>query len=293
MSRRSWLLFWLVGLLWGIPYLLIRVAIRDFDPAFIVFVRLVIGAAILVPIAAHRKKLGPAIRGFKYVLLYAGLEMIGPWYFITTAETKISSGLTGLLVATTPIWSALFTSLHGDKSVWHRKRLFGLVIGFIGVFALFGIEALNGTSVLWAIGYVLLASVGYAYAIIMVTRKLPGVSGIAINAVAMAMSAVVYTPFAFAQRPRGDVSANALLSLLGLGVLCTAAAFVIFFMVMRDIGPARASLVTYLNTAFAVLLGSLILSEPFTVGMAVGLPMVLIGSYFAGRKPSVLPNNQR
>ncbi|MBI3428634.1 MAG: DMT family transporter, partial [Actinobacteria bacterium] len=211
---------------------------------------------------------------------------IGPWYFITTAETEISSGLTGLLVATTPIWSTLFTSLHGDKTVWHRKRLFGLVLGFIGVFALVGIEALNGTSALWAIGYVLVAAIGYAYAVIMVTQKLPGVSGVAINAVAMATSAVVYAPFAIAQRPRGAVSINALLSLLGLGVLCTAAAFVIFFMVMRDIGPARASLVTYLNTAFAVFLGSLILAEPFTLGMAIGLPMVLVGSYFAGRKPS-------
>jgi drug/metabolite transporter (DMT)-like permease len=286
MSRRSWTLFALVGFLWGIPYLFIRVAIRDFDPAFIVFVRLVIGAAILIPIAAHRKNLGPAFRGIKYVLFYACLEMIGPWYFITTAETEISSGLTGLLVATTPIWSTLFTSLYGDKTVWHRKRLFGLVLGFIGLLALVGIEALSGSRALWAIGYVLLASVGYAYAVIMITRNLPGVSGIAINAVAMAISAVVYAPFAFAERPRGAVSTNGLLSLVGLGVLCTAAAFVVFFMVMRDIGPARASLVTYLNTAFAVLLGSLILSEPFTLGMAVGLPLVLVGSYFAGRKPS-------
>ncbi|MFA5918043.1 MAG: DMT family transporter [Candidatus Nanopelagicaceae bacterium] len=288
MSRRNWSLFGLVGFLWGIPYLLIRVAIRDFDPAFIVFVRLVIGAAILIPIAARRKSLAPALRGFKYVLFYACLEMIVPWYLITTAETKISSGLTGLLVATTPIWSTVFTSLYGDKTVWHRKRLFGLVLGFIGVFTLVGIEALSGTSALWAIGYVLLSAVGYAYAVIMITRKLPGVSGIAINAVAMAISAVVYIPFAIAQRPRGAVSTNALLSLLGLGVLCTAAAFVVFFMVMRDIGPARASLVTYVNTAVAVLLGSLILSEPFTLGMAIGLPMVLVGSYFAGRKPSHL-----
>jgi len=288
MSRRNWSLFGLVGFLWGIPYLLIRVAIRDFDPAFIVFVRLVIGAAILIPIAARRKSLAPALRGFKYVLFYACLEMIVPWYLITTAETKISSGLTGLLVATTPIWSTVFTSLYGDKTVWHRKRLFGLLLGFIGVFTLVGIEALSGTSALWAIGYVLLSAVGYAYAVIMITRKLPGVSGIAINAVAMAISAVVYIPFAIAQRPRGAVSTNALLSLLGLGVLCTAAAFVVFFMVMRDIGPARASLVTYVNTAVAVLLGSLILSEPFTLGMAIGLPMVLVGSYFAGRKPSHL-----
>ena len=286
MSRRSYLLFVLVGFLWGIPYLLIRIAIRDFNPAFIIFIRLVIGAAILIPVALRQKSLNSALRGFKYVLFYACAEMIGPWFFITTAETKLASGLTGLLVATTPIWSTIFTSLMGDKTVWHHKRLFGLVLGFIGVAALVGIEGITGTSALWAIGYVLIAAIGYAYAVIMITQKLPGVSGIAINAVAMATSAVVYAPFAFVERPRGSLSPEALLSLIGLGVLCTAGAFVAFFALMRDIGPARGSLVTYLNTAFAVLLGVLILSEPFTLGMAIGLPMVLVGSYFASRKPS-------
>lgn len=286
MSRKSYLLFLLVGFLWGIPYLLIRVAIRDFSPAFIIFIRLIIGAAILIPLALHEKSIKSALRGFKYVLFYAGAEMIGPWFLITTAETKIASGLTGLLVATTPIWSTIFTSMMGDKSVWHHKRLFGLVIGFIGVAALVGIEGLTGTSALWAIGYVLIAAIGYAYAVIMITQKLPGVSGIAINAVAMAASAVLYAPFAFVGRPHGHISSEALLSLIGLGVLCTAGAFVAFFALMRDIGPARGSLVTYLNTAFAVLLGVLILSEPFTLGMAIGLPMVLVGSYFATRKPS-------
>lgn len=286
MSRRSYLLFLLVGFLWGIPYLLIRVAIRDFNPAFIIFIRLIIGAAILIPVALHQKSLKSALRGFRYVLFYAGTEMIGPWFFITTAETRLASGLTGLLVATTPIWSTIFTSMMGDKTVWHHKRLFGLVLGFIGVAALVGIEGITGTSALWAIGYVLIAAIGYAYAVIMITQKLPGVSGIAINAVAMAASAVLYAPFAFVKRPHGHVSSEALLSLLGLGVLCTAGAFVAFFALLRDIGPARGSLVTYLNTAFAVLLGVLILSEPFTLGMAVGLPMVLIGSYFATRKPS-------
>lgn len=286
MSRRSWSLFLLAGFLWGIPYLLIRVAVRDFEPAFIVFVRVVIGAAILLPIAFRKKTLSSALGGFKYVLLYAVCEMIGPWLLITKAETNLSSGMTGLLVATTPIWSTIFTSMYGDRTVWHHKRLLGMVIGFVGVFILVGIESFSGSSALWAILFVLVSAVGYAYAVIMITRNLPKVSGIAINAVAMTTTAILYAPFAFAQRPKGHVSTSAILSLLALGVLCTAFAFVVFFAVMRDIGPARASLVTYLNTAFAVLLGVIILSEPLTLGIAIGLPMVLVGSYFASRKPS-------
>ena len=120
----------------------------------------------------------------------------------------------------------------------------------------------------------------------MITKKLPKVSGIAINAVAMAITAIVYLPFALAQWPREPVPISSLLAVIALGVLCTAFAFVVFFDVMADIGPARTSLVTYLNTAFAVLLGVIILSEPLTLGIAIGLPMVLLGSYLASRKPT-------
>ena len=132
---------------------------------------------------------------------------------------------------------------------------------------------------------VLLAAMLYAYAVNMITKKLPGVSGIALNGIAMGIAAIFFAPFAYAQWPTSSIPLNAIWSIIGLGVLCTALAFVIFFKVMDDIGPARASLVTYINTAFAVVLGVLILSEPLTLGIMVGLPMVLVGSYFASRKP--------
>jgi len=284
MSRRNWLLFLLVGFLWGIPYLLIRVAVRDFSPASVVFARVVIGALILIPISIHQKSFKSAVHGFKYVLVYAIAEIIGPWFLVTKAETNLPSGLAGLLVATVPIWSTIFASVAGDKTVWHRKRLVGLVVGFVGLIAVVGIESLSGKSALWAILSVLLAAVGYGYAINMITKRLPNVSGIAINALAMAMATIVYAPFAIAQWPRVHVPTNSLLAIIALGVFPTALAFVLFFAVMKEIGPARASLVTYLNTAFAVILGVLILSEPFTLGIAIGLPMVLIGSYLASGK---------
>lgn len=284
MTRKNWLLFVLAGFLWGIPYLFLRIAVREFEPGWIVFARLVIGAAILIPISVKQGTLAAAMKGWKFVLLYAITEMVFPWYLITKAETEISSGLTALLIASVPIWSTIFASLHGDKTVWHHKRLVGMLIGFLGVFLLVGIESLSGHSALWAIIFVLVASVGYGYAVNMITQKLPNVSGVAVNAVGMGMAALIYTPFGILQWPRHHISASAIFAIVVLGVLCTAAAFIVFFAVMDEIGAARASLVTYLNTAFAVVLGVLILSEPLTLGIAVGLPLVLLGSYLASRK---------
>lgn len=293
MSRRGWFLFVMTGFLWGIPYLFISVAVDPddgFTPAIVVFMRTAIGAAILLPWALRQKSLMPAIRGWKYVIPYAFLEMIGPWILIGTAEQKISSGLAGLLVASVPIWATIFASLHGDKTVWHHKRLFGLVIGFIGLLLVVGIESIKGSSDPLSIVMVLVASVCYAYAVMFVQNGLPGVSGIAINAVAMLFTSVFYLPFTLTQWPSHSISINAVWAVVGLGVLSTGVAFAIFFALLPIIGVARASLVTYLNTAFAVVLGVLILDEPLTIGIMAGLPLVLLGSYLASRKEEVKTN---
>ena len=288
MSRRAWFLFILVGFLWGIPYLFIKVAVdpdNGFSPAAVVCLRTAIGAAILIPLAMRQGQLGAAIRGIKYVAPYALLEMIGPWILIGTAEQKISSGLAGLLIASVPIWATIFASMRGDKTVWHHKRLMGIVVGFIGLIAVVGFESIKGSSDPLSIAMVLVAAIGYSYAVMMVQGALPHVSGIAINAVAMAITAIFYLPLTIIQWPTHEISSQAINAIIGLGVLSTGAAFVAFFALAAMIGVARGSLVTYLNTAFAVVLGVIILDEPFTTGMALGLPLVLIGSYFASRKP--------
>ena len=287
MSRRGWSLFFLVGFLWGVPYLFIKVAVdkeTGFPPAIVVFGRVLIGAAILLPIAIKDGSLAKTFKGIKYVAFYALLEMIGPWILIGTAEQTISSGLAGLLVASVPIWSTIIASFYGDKSVWHFKRLLGMFIGFIGVILVVGIESITGSSSPLAIAMVLAASVLYAYAIIMIRRALPDGSGVAINGLAMAIAGLFYLPFTIALWPSNEVSVNAIYSVIALGILSTGAAFALFFVVVKEIGPARSSLVTYLNTAFAVVLGILILDEPLTTGIVVGLPLIIIGSYFASRK---------
>jgi len=284
MSRRNWFLFFFVGFIWGIPYLLIKVAVEDLSPTVIVFSRVVIGAAILIPIAMKCGSLMQAIKAWKYVIPYAIGEMIGPWFLITAAEQKLSSGLTGLLVATVPIWTTILASLHGDKTVWHPKRLLGILIGFIGIVLVVGIESFSGRQSIVAIAMILIAAIGYAWAVTMVTTKIPHVEPISINGVAMIFTALVYLPFVFINAPELMPSARVFGSVLVLGLFPTAMAFYLFFQLIKDIGTARGSLVTYLNTAFAVILGVIILREPFTLGIALGLPLVLIGSYFASRK---------
>jgi len=287
MTRKSWIQFGIVGFLWGIPYLLMKVAVADIPPPLIVAGRTLIGAAILIPIALRKNTLKDAIKGIKYVIPYAVLEMVGPWILITSAEKEISSGLAGLLVATVPFFASIFSSLRGDHSVWQPKRIFGLVVGFVGIVALVGIESITGTSNPKAIAMVILAAIMYAYAVLMVTTNLPGVDGIAINGVAMGLTCLFYTPIAIATWPSNPVSTEAIAALVALGVLSTAIAFMLFFIVIVEIGVARGSLTTYVNTAVAVVLGILILNEPITLGIIVGLPMVLLGSYLASRKEKV------
>ncbi len=283
----------MTGLLWGIPYLFIKVAVDPdggFSPAIVVCLRTAIGAAILLPWAISQKTLGDAIRGIRYVAPYAVLEMIGPWILIGTAEQKISSGLAGLLVASVPIWATIFASLKGDKTVWQRKRLFGIAIGFVGLVLVVGIESIKGGSDPLSILMVLVASIAYAYAVMFVQSGLPGVSGVAINGVAMLITAIFYLPFTVVQWPSHHINQSAIWSVVALGIFSSGIAFAIFFILVDIIGVARASLVTYLNTAFAVVLGVIILGEPITTGIIIGLPLVLLGSYLASRKSEAKVN---
>jgi len=286
MSRKGWALFALVGLLWGVPYLFMKVAVDELATPVIVFSRLLIGAIVLVPLALYEGTLRPAFKYWKYIALYAIAEMVIPWSLITNAQKELSSGVVALLVATVPIWATLFAHHTGDSTAAHRTRIFGIAIGLIGILFLVGFETLNDVGNIRALIQVLVASASYAYAVNMITRKAPETSGVAINGIAMALSTVIFAPFAFTHLPSQKPSNHAVLATIGLGVICTALAFWVFFIVLKEIGAARASLVVYPNTAVAVMLGIFLLDEQLTLAIVIGLPMVLLGSYFASRKPS-------
>ncbi len=288
MSRKGLLLFLIAGTAWGLPYLFIRIAVEDFSTWTIVFSRVVIGAAVLIPIAMNLKVLRPALKAWRYVLAYAVIEMVLPWFLITEAERVINSGRAGLLVATVPFFGLVIGIFYQkDKSLKHPKTLAGLAVGFTGVIMLVGIDAFNGHLSLPHVGMLILASIGYAIAPVIVATKIPHVSGVAVNGLAMAIVAIVYAVPALISLPK-EIAANppveSWLSLIGLGVICSAIAFVAFFRLIKEIGSTRSTLVTYMNMAVAVVLGIVLLGEPLTVGILIGMPLVVLGSYFATRK---------
>ena len=286
MSRRGWLLFAAMSLIWGIPYLLIKVAVGELSPVVVVFLRCVVGAVLLVPWVLARGQLRGVLRHWRALLLFTVLEMTGPWFLLSWAEQSLSSSLTGLLVAGVPFAAALAARVAGEEERLSPVRIVGMLLGVAGIAVLLGLDVAGAQ--LGAIAAVGLVVVGYATAPLVVSRALPGVSGVTASAIALVVTAVVYAPFAVPQLDRtADASANALLSLLVLGVVCTALALALFFALIREAGPQRALVITFVNPAVAVLLGVLLLDEPFTLGLAVGLPLILLGCVLATRRNTV------
>jgi len=272
-----------MSVIWCVPFLLIKVAVDEVAPVTVVFARCVVGAALLLPWTIARGQLRPALRHWKALLLFTVLEMALPWLLLSYAEQTLSSSLTGLLVATVPFVAALAGWLAGEEERLTVIRLVGMGIGVVGIVVLLGLD-IEGVNLL-ALVAVALTVVGYATGPLVITRALPEVPGTAASSIALFLTAVVYTPFAIPQMDQvADASTAAVLSLVGLGAICTALALALFFVLIREVGPQRALVITFVNPAVAVLLGVLLLDEPFTLGIAVGLPLVLLGCVLATRR---------
>ncbi|SOE01367.1 DMT family transporter [Blastococcus haudaquaticus] len=283
MSRRGWALFLAMSVIWGVPYLLIKVAVDEVSPEMLVFVRCVVGAALLLPWTIAKGQLRPALRHWRALLLFTVLEMAGPWFLIAYAEGSLSSSLTGLLVAGVPFVAALAARIAGEDDRLTPVRILGMAIGVVGIGVLLGLD-IDGAQLLPLLA-IALVLIGYATGPLVVTKALPEVPGVAASSIALFVTAVVYAPFALPQT--GDLtrlSSPAWLSLVGLGVVCTALALALFFTLIREVGPQRALVITFVNPAVAVLLGVALLDEPFTLGIAIGLPLVLVGCVLATRR---------
>jgi drug/metabolite transporter (DMT)-like permease len=281
MSRRNWLLFVAMCLIWGIPYLLIRVAVRDIPPVSLVFARTGIAALILVPIAVRRHVLRPALRRWRPLLAFTAVELAIPWLLLSDAETKLSSSLTGLLIALVPIIGVLLARMVGEPEPLDAPRLVGLLIGIGGVAALVGLDfgQLDGVGLI----EVVLVAVGYALGPLILSRHLRDAPSVGVVAASLLIAALAYAPLA-ALDPPHRIPGGAAASVLVLAIVCTALAFVLFFALIAGIGPARATVITYVNPAVAVLLGVTVLGERFTTGLAIGFPLILIGSVLAARR---------
>jgi drug/metabolite transporter (DMT)-like permease len=287
LSRRGALLFAAMCIIWGIPYLMIRVAVRELAPVTMVFLRTGIAAVLLVPLAARRGELRPLIAGWRPLLAYTAIEVALPWYLLGHAETKLTSSLTGLLIAAVPLVGAVIVTSSGERARLGLRRWLGLLVGIVGVGAIVGLDI--GNIDLLALGEVGLVAVCYAVGPLILARRMGGLPALGIVAVSLALSAVFYAPFAAANWPAAFPSAHVIESVVGLAVVCSAVAFLIFFALIREVGPLRATVITYVNPAVAAVLGVTLLSEPLTVGMVIGFALVLAGSILAtGGTPEVV-----
>ena len=285
MSRRGLLLFAAMSVIWGIPYLLIRVAVAEVSPPVLVFARTGLGAAILLPIALLRVDLRPVLRHWRWVVAFALVEIAMPWVLLSSAEQRISSSLAGLLVAGVPLVGAATAVIIGGPDRVGRRQLVGLLIGFGGVAAIVGGDFQAESAI--AIVQVAIVVVCYAVGPFILSRRLAGVSSIGIMALALTLTALLYAPVAVVQWPSSTPSGAALASIAILGVVCTAAAFLLFAALIGEVGPVRATVITYVNPAVAAVLGVLVLGETLTPPMLLGFALAIAGSTLATRRPEV------
>jgi drug/metabolite transporter (DMT)-like permease len=278
MSRRGALLFAAMCLIWGIPYLLIKVAVDDMSPSVLVLGRTLLAAGLLLPIAAYRGELRPLLPFWLPLVAFAVIEMALPWVLLGAAETEVSSSLTGLLIAAVPLVAAVIATASGGE----RLRLTGaagLALGVVGVAAIVGVNVEDAHA--FPLAEIGLVAVCYAVGPAILQRWLTGVPALGVIAASLLLTALVYLPFAATRLPDETPSTAAFASVAALAVVCTALAFLIFFALIGEIGPVRATVITYVNPAVAAVLGVVILDERFTLGMAVGFALVLAGSVLA------------
>ena len=284
LSRRGWLLFAAMGVIWGIPYLLIKVADGGVSVPVLVGTRVALGSALLLPAAIRGGHLR-ALRGhLRWLAAFTAGEIVGPFALLSNAEKHLPSSTSGLLIAAVPIISALLAWLTrtGDRPTVIRWA--GLAVGLGGVALLAGPGAGRGGTL--PVIEVLLTALGYAIGPLIANRKLASLPPVAVNAVCLGTAAVVYAPFAALTWPRKAPSLEVLGALAWLGVICTAAAFLVFFRLIAEVGPARATVITYVNPAVAVALGVLVLGEHLTATIGVSFVLILGGSVLATRPGS-------
>ncbi|NUP53225.1 MAG: DMT family transporter [Catenulispora sp.] len=275
MSKRGWLLFAAMAVIWGIPYLLIKVALEGMTAPFIVFARTAIGAAVLLPVAMKRDLVRPALRHWRFIALFAALEIAGPWLLLGDAEQHMTSSLAGLLIAAVPFFVAIIMWRLGDKDAVSGTSLAGLFIGLAGVIAIVGLNV--GEVNVWRMLEVVVVAFCYAVAPTLVLRRLEGVPPLAVITLSLTGVALLYIPIAAFSLPAHMPKANAAAAAVALGLVCTAAAFLLFFGLIAEVGPAKSSMITFVNPAVAVAGGVVFLGESLKAGVIVGFPLVMIG----------------
>jgi drug/metabolite transporter (DMT)-like permease len=286
-SARGWALFAAVSVIWGMPYLFIKIAVEEVSPSVVAWSRLTLAALVLLPIAW---KLG-ALRGlgerWRILTAFACVEMAVPWPLLGFGELHVTSSLTAILIAAVPLFVALIATRFDHSERPTTTRLVGMLVGLAGVVALVGIDIGSRRDELLGALAILFVAFCYAIGPMIVKRRLSDLDPLGPIAASLGIAALALTPFALASMPDSVPSGDTIASLVVLGLLCSALAFLLFFSLITEVGPGRATVITYINPVVALALGVAILDESVTTGVAVGLLLILAGSWLStdGRLP--------
>jgi drug/metabolite transporter (DMT)-like permease len=283
-TRRGIILFLVLGVAWGIPYALIKIADSELSPEMIVLSRAAIGGLLLIPLAAGRGELRAVFKRWRPLLAYTLIEIVLPWFFLTTAEKRLPSSTAGLLLAAVPLVSVGAAILLRRSERFTLINWIGILVGMLGVAALVGFDVAG--SDLIAVAQIAVTVVGYATAPIVVAKWLSDVPGIGLAGVSLGITAVVYAPAVLLTHtwPTRVPSAPVIASVLVLAVVCSALAFVLLFALIGEVGPVRATAITYLNPAVAIIVGAILLGEQVTVWTVIGFVLVIAGSWLVTRR---------
>lgn len=285
MSRRAVILFIALGVAWGIPYLLIKVAVDELSPAELVLARTVLASLILLPLALARGSVRPVLKRWRWLVLFSLVEIAVPWVALGRAEQRLPSSTTGLLIAAVPLVGVALAFVTGRAERLSATGWLGIAVGISGVAALVGLDV-SGSD-LGAVAELGVVVVGYAIGPAILARQLRDLPGIGVMATALTLTSLIYVPVVLvgdgvpSALPSGDV----IWSVVLLASVCTAAAFLLLFALVGEVGPVRATTITYLNPAVAVVAGAIVLNEPVTVWTVLGFVLVVSGSYFVNRAP--------
>ncbi len=287
MSARAWTLFAAVSVLWGIPYLFIKLAVEDLSPVMVAWGRIMVALAVLLPYAIHKGALRGLGKHWKALLIYSTVEIVLPWPLIGFGEQRVSSGLAAILIAAVPLVVALMALRVDHEERAEGSRLVGLVIGFVGVVVLLGLDVAGRPGELLGALAILLAAVGYAAGPMIIKHRLHTLDPVGPVTASMGISAFVLTIPALASAPSSAPSGDTILSVVVLGLLCSALAFLLFFALIHEVGPGRATVITYVNPIVAVSLGVVLLDESIGLSAVAGLLLILAGSWLStgGRLP--------
>ena len=289
MSARGRILFGAVSVLWGIPYLLIKVALDDgVSPGLLAWSRVVLGAAVLLCLAWRAGVLGSVRGRLGWLVVFAVVEIAVPYPLLALGEQRVSSSLAAILIAAAPLFVALLALRFDASERAGGRRLFGLTVGLVGVVALVGVDVASGPGELVGAAAILAVACCYAVGPLVLKRRLGDLDPRASMGISLAVAALVLSPAAALDRPAAAPSAAGLGAVVGLGLLCTAAALLLYGALVLEVGAGRALVITYLNPLVAVVLGVAILGERLGPGSLAGLLLILAGSWLAtgGRLPA-------